>query len=95
MRFSGFSYDTRKLEGLLLSIAQLIEARGKLLQSLKSKVPDDATLFDRFLDRINTGSGLTEEVKQNIVQGELATLSPELQLFEESFGKQTELLQQV
>jgi phage-related minor tail protein len=94
----AFSYDTNKLEDLLVDIAELIELRNKTLESLKAKTPDESLVCDRMLEKVNSiaaATPLTEEMKQQFIQSELDVFTADLQTMEQTFTRQAELLEQV
>jgi hypothetical protein len=80
-----------------VDIAELIESRNKTLESLKAKTPDESAVCDRMLERVNSapGGSPTEEMKLQFIQSELDVFAPELQTMEQSFSRQTELLERV
>jgi hypothetical protein len=94
---AAFSYDTSTLEAHLLSIAELIESRNKALESLRSAVPDESAVCDRMLERVtsSSGSALTEELREQLIQAELEVFAPSRQSLEASFSRQADLLRQV
>lgn len=52
---------------------------------------------DRMLERVNSapGGSLTEEMKQHFIQSELDIFSSDLQTMEQTFSRQTQLLEKV
>lgn len=86
--------DTSKLEGLLVSIAELFEARNKVVESVEQNRDLSATT-DALLDQFNAQQLLSPEAGEEAISRHLSLLDPYRQDIEKSIEQQSNLLRKV